>query len=132
MKISDKELYMMAKDAFVNSYAPYSEFHVGAALVASNGKEEKVFTGVNVENASYGATICAERTAAVKAVSEGYREFKKIAVCSDHGAAPMCGICRQFLSEFAKDMTVITGDDEDNLKIESLDMLLPSQFVLEH
>ena len=80
------------------AYAPYSHFQVGAALLAKDGR---VFTGCNVENATYGATICAERTAVTKAVSEGVREFEKIAIVASSGeyAAP-CGICRQVLFEF--------------------------------
>jgi len=122
-----KELYREAKEAMKNAYAPYSEFTVGAALLTKDGR---VFTGVNIENASFGATICAERTACVKAVSERYREFAAIAVASSRGGAPMCGICRQFLSEFAPDLKVITGDDEDHLIVTELSELLPDNFRL--
>ena len=125
--MDNKELYNMAKAAMVNAYAPYSKFSVGAALMTKDGK---VFTGVNVENASFGATICAERTACVKAVSEGYKEFAAIAIVSSRGAAPMCGICRQFLSEFSLDMDVITGDDEDHLEVKKLGAILPENFSL--
>lgn len=123
------ELYRHARRALENAYAPYSGFQVGAALLTKNGH---VFTGVNVENASYGAAICAERTACVKAVSEGEREFTAIATASSRGAAPMCGICRQFLSEFSTDMKVITGDDENHLEVKTLAELLPENFVLQH
>lgn len=122
-----KELYDMAREAMKNAYIPYSKFAVGAALLT---KEGKVFTGVNVENASFGATICAERTACVKAVSEGYLEFQAIAVTSSRGAAPMCGICRQFLSEFSTDMDVITGNDRNHLEVKSMGELLPENFKL--
>jgi len=122
-----KDLYNKAQAAMVNAYAPYSKFKVGAALLAKDGT---VFTGVNVENGSFGATICAERTACVKAVSEGYKEFDAIAVVSSRGAAPMCGICRQFLSEFSTDIDVITGDDEDHLEVKKLSSLLPENFSL--
>jgi cytidine deaminase, homotetrameric len=122
-----KDLYNKAQAAMVNAYAPYSKFKVGAALLAKDGT---VFTGVNVENGSFGATICAERTACVKAVSEGYKEFDAIAVVSSRGAAPMCGICRQFLSEFSTDIDVITGDNEDHLEVKKLSSLLPENFSL--
>lgn len=125
--MNDKELYKIAKESIKNSYAPFSNFRVGAALLT---KEGKIFTGVNVENSSYGATICAERTACVKAVSEGYREFEKIAIASSGGEAFPCGICRQFLYEFAPKLMVITGNDEDNLVTKRLDKLLPEGFKL--
>ena len=96
-----RELYEKAKAAYVNAYAPYSKLHVGAAILCGDGT---VFTGVNVENASYGAGICAERSAAVTAVTQGHRDFRVIAICSDTGEAWPCGICRQFLYEFAPDM----------------------------
>ena len=122
---SSKKLYIIAREALENAYAPYSGYRVGAALLTSDGS---VFTGVNVENASYGAGICAERTAAVKAVSEGHRDFVAIAVASEHGRAMPCGICRQFLSEFSGDMTVITGDGQDDITEKRLDELLPYGF----
>ena len=122
-----KELYCIALEAMKNAYSPYSHFQVGAALESEDGT---VFTGVNVENASYGATICAERTACVKAVSEGYRRFRAIAIASSGGKASPCGICRQFLSEFGTEMEVITGDDEDHLEIHTLAELLPDNFML--
>ncbi len=125
--MEDRELYLLAKEAKEKAYAPYSGFHVGAALVTEDGS---VFTGVNVENASYGAAICAERTAAVKAVSEGKLSFTKIAVCGGDGEASPCGICRQFLSEFSHDMDVITGTDEDHLRSRKLSELLPDDFRL--
>ena len=106
--MTDSELFAVAREAMKNSYSPYSKFKVGAALLT---KEGKVFTGVNVENSSYGATVCAERTAVVKAVSEGYREFEAIAVASSEGIASPCGICRQFIFEFGDDIRIITGND---------------------
>ena len=123
-----KTLYQKAADATKNAYAPYSHFQVGAALLTETGE---VYTGVNVENGSFGATICAERTACVKAVSEGHRKFRAIAVASSEGAASPCGICRQFLSEFSIDMDVITGNDEDHLVVRKLSELLPDDFQLE-
>ena len=92
--------------------------------------DRRIFTGVNVENASYGCTICAERTACVKAVSEGAVEFKSIAIVSNKGAVSMCGICRQFLSEFSLELDVITGTDVENLQSVKLRELLPDSFEL--
>ena len=99
--MTDRELMSMAKEASLNAYVPYSRFAVGAALECRDGK---VFTGCNVENAALGDTICAERTACVKAISEGYREFRRIAIYADsENWCTLCGSCRQFLAEFAKD-----------------------------
>jgi cytidine deaminase len=123
-----RELYKMADAAKENAYAPFSEFRVGAALLTGSGK---VYTGVNVENSSYGGTICAERTAFVKAVSEGEREFKAIAIASSGGEAMPCGICRQFMYEFEPELDVITGENEENLRVQNLNDLLPGGFRLE-
>lgn len=125
--MDNKELYRTAVDAMKNSYAPFSKFTVGAALLTKDGR---VFTGVNVENSSYGATICAERTAFVKAVSEGYRDFDTIAVTCNDGAAWPCGICRQFMYEFGPDLKVVTGENEEKLKMMTLRELLPEGFKL--
>ena len=124
----DKELYLMARQALKHAYAPFSNFTVGAALLTESGE---VFTGVNVENSSLGATICAERTAFVKAVSEGQRRFSTIAVVSGEGAVLPCGICRQFMFEFVNDLRIITGEDEDHLKVYGIRDLLPEGFRLE-
>ena len=129
-----KGLYDMAAEATVNAYAPFSGFCVGAALLAGSGK---VYTGVNVENSSYGATICAERTAFVKAISEGEREFVAIAIAAKTGAGEIaeslpCGICRQFMFEFSPDIYVITGADREALDVRKLSQLLPLGFALEH
>ena len=126
--MNDKELYRLARKAAENAYAPYSGFKVGAALLTDDGT---VFTGVNVENSSYGASICAERTAFVKAVSEGRRMFFAIAVASSGGSAWPCGICRQFMFEFNENIRVITGDDEDHLEAYALSELLLKGFKLE-
>ena len=92
------ELVRRALDSRMKAYVPYSGFHVGAALLADNGK---IYTGCNVENASYGAAICAERTAIVKAISDGAKKILAIAVSSDSNLPTMpCGICRQVISEF--------------------------------
>lgn len=127
--MNNKELFKMAVEAERNSYAPFSGFHVGAALLDKDGN---VFTGVNVENSSLGATICAERTACTKAVSEGSRDFEKIAISGNGGQAWPCGICRQFLYEFSPDIKVITGIDEDHLEEKSLKDLLVEGFRVEN
>lgn len=125
--MENRELFKVAEQALEKAYAPYSNFKVSAALLTD---DQRIFTGVNVENASYGCTICAERTACVKAVSEGAVEFKSIAIVSNKGAVSMCGICRQFLSEFSLDMEVITGTDVENLQSVKLRELLPDSFEL--
>jgi cytidine deaminase len=110
-----------------NSYSPYSNFKVAAAILTENGI---VYTGVNVENASYGATICAERTAAVKAVSEGERKFIKIAIISSSGEFTYpCGICRQFLADFMDDASeVILSNDKGEEKVFKFGELIPGVF----
>ena len=123
-----KELYDMAAAATINAYAPFSGFRVGAALLADSGK---VYTGVNVENSSYGASICAERTALVKAVSEGERRFTAIAIAAvaDGPVESLpCGICRQFMYEFAPNMDVITESGAGEPKVRKLRELLPEGF----
>ena len=122
-----RELYRTAQQMVQYAYAPYSRFKVGAALLTKTGE---VFTGINVENSSFGATICAERTAFVKAVSEGHREFDAIAVVSSDGEVLPCGICRQFMFEFGDDLKIISGEDEDHLKITEITELLPGGFRL--
>ena len=123
---NDSELMDMAKEAMKSAYAPYSHFSVGAAVETDDGE---VYCGCNIENSSYGATICAERTAIFKAVSEGYRRITRIAICdSNNSFAWPCGICRQVMSEFAvEDFYVIL---EDNGKISNffLKELLPNSF----
>ena len=123
-----KDLYKTALAAAENAYAPFSDFKVGAALLTGSGK---VYTGVNVENSSYGGTICAERTAFVKAVSEGEREFRAISIAVAGVEALPCGICRQFMYEFEPELDVITGKDEENLRVQKLNVLLPEGFRLE-
>ncbi|MBQ9015570.1 MAG: cytidine deaminase [Firmicutes bacterium] len=132
--MNDLELYRIAEDARKNAYAPFSGFRVGAALLTEDGK---VYTGVNVENSSYGATICAERTAFVKAISEGERSFTAIAISAGDVPSLPCGICRQFMYEFAPQIRIITGpiredDPEGGLKVQSLEQLLPEGFSLNH
>ena len=123
-----KKLLEMAKKARENAYAPYSNFKVGAAIITEDGK---IFTGANVENASYGLSICAERVALFKAVSEGYRKFKAIAVVADtDGPVSPCGACRQVLSEFG-DMDVIMANVKGDMEVMKLSELLPESFTPE-
>ena len=123
-----RELYRQAVEMVPLAYAPFSKFKVGAALL---GKDGKVYTGVNVENSSFGGTICAERTAFTKAVSEGCQEFEAIAIVSSEGEAWPCGICRQFMKEFCEDdFKIITGNDENSLRVYTLEELLPEGFRL--
>lgn len=121
-KIKLVESAMMAQQ---NSYAPYSKYRVGAAILLRSGN---IYQGCNVENASYGLTNCAERTAVFKAVSEGETEIEAVAVVTRNGGSP-CGACRQVLNEFNPKMTVITADDEGVIyMITTLDQLLPHGF----
>lgn len=106
------------------AYAPYSHYKVGAALLTRQGK---VYTGCNIENAAYGPSNCAERTAIFKAVSEGELDFEAIAVVTIDGGAP-CGVCRQVMREFAPNLTVIVGDLAGNYRVFSLPDLLPHCF----
>ena len=107
------------------AYVPYSHYAVGAALLTSSGK---IYDGVNVENAAYPSTICAERVAVFKAVSEGERQFIAVAVATENGATP-CGGCRQVLAEFDTHIIVLIGDLDGNLLLEtSLKDLLPHSF----
>ena len=128
--MTDLQLLLLAIEARKHSYAPYSSFHVGAALL---GKSGKVYTGCNVENAAYTPTNCAERTAVFKAVSEGEREFTAIAVVGGAGEAiaelcAPCGVCRQVLAEFCRgDLRVILGTPE-SITVSTLAELLPLSF----
>ena len=126
--MTKEELYTKALEATKFSYAPYSNFKVGAALLSVNGD---IFTGCNVENASYGGTICAERTAVVKAVSNGHRDFVKIAIAESKGGdCTPCGFCRQVLSEFSKDGSLIVVCKVDGeIKEILLKDLLPHGFT---
>ena len=127
-KMRYEELYAVAKEALENAYAPYSNYKVGAAVLTQNGE---VFTGVNIENASYGATICAERVAVSKAVSDGKLCIVAIAIAleNDEIASP-CGICRQFIFEFGDDVDIIVGKDEGHLIVRPIKDLLPEGFRL--
>lgn len=116
-----------AKRARENAYAPYSHFAVGAALL---GKSGRIYHGCNVENASYGATTCAERAAIVQAVCQGEREFSAIAVIADmpEPVSP-CGICRQMLAEFSPEMQVIMGNLAGQVRVASVEQLYPGAFT---
>ena len=114
----------------INAYAPYSHYAVGAAVLT---KQEKIFTGVNVENASFGGTICAERVAMSAAVAAGERQLVAIAVATRDGGSP-CGICRQFLAEFGIDSMVYVVNSETGHIVQrlSLQELLPQAFLGQH
>ena len=127
--MDNKALIDMALKAMENAYAPYSGFKVGAAILCS---DKKVYTGCNIENSSYGASNCAERTAVFKAVSEGEREFEKIAIVSSSGDFTFpCGICRQILSEFMYDKTVVLFSEKDGISEFKVKDLLPEAFRLQ-
>lgn len=121
-----KKLVKIASSARKKAYAPYSKFKVGAALEAENGK---IYTGCNIENASYGITVCAERVALVKAVSEGVKKFKRIAVVANSKKpCPPCGICRQALYEFAPKMEIIMANLKGKMMSENISRLLAHAF----
>ena len=121
----------MAIEAMKKAYSPYSHCRVGAALLAKSGK---VYLGCNIENASYSPTICAERVAFAKAVSEGEREFDAIAVAGSatdtvDGFFPPCGVCRQVMAEFCPDeFVVLVGKSEDEFREHTLSDILPHTF----
>lgn len=131
--MTNVELIQKAKEAAEKAYVPYSGFKVGAALLT---KEGRLYLGCNIENASYSPTNCAERTAFFKAVSEGEREFDKIAIVGGKDGnfadyCTPCGVCRQVMSEFCKeDFTIILGKEGDEYKALTLDELLPYSFSL--
>ena len=124
--MDDMTLLRMAHDAIKNAYVPYSNFPVGAALLCEDGS---VYTGCNVEGASYGNAICAERTALCKAVSEGKRRFDTLAVTANtEDFCTPCGICRQMLYEFSPDLRVLCGSRDGSHTVHSLKELLPCAF----
>lgn len=126
--MNDREILMMAQDAAKHAYAPYSNFTVGAAVECADGT---VFTGCNVENASYSATICAERVAMTKAISQGRRQFVRIAIYGDSKNYCMpCGICRQFMSEFSESMEVLCARFDGRYVSYKLQDLFPHAFRL--
>lgn len=127
-KIETNELVSAAVAARSNAYARYSGFRVGAALQSSDGT---IYHGVNVENASYGLTICAERTSVVAALTGGQRQFVAMAIASA-GGVPPCGACRQFLAEFNDELPIllIDVDNDNSCRQVNLRDLLPEQFKL--
>lgn len=123
----NKDLVELAKLASQRAYAPYSKFRVGAALLTKSGK---IYTGCNVENASFSLTICAERNAVFQALADGEKEFKSIAIYVDSEILfPPCGACRQVLAEFADEMEIIISNKIETTKT-SLAVLLPGKFSL--
>lgn len=129
--MTDKELFYEAIKAMNNSYSPYSDCKVGAALLCKSGK---IYTGTNIENAAFGPTVCAERVAVFKAVSEGDRDFEKIAVVGGkngeiNGIFAPCGVCRQVLREFCEDdFILLLGETPESYRTVSLKDLLPLSF----
>ena len=133
MTMTAEKLVQMAMDAMQGAYAPYSGYKVGAALLCADGT---VYTGFNIENASYTPTVCAERTAFFKAITDGKQEFSAIAVCGGkngviEGFFPPCGVCRQVMREFCKDDFVIhMAGANGQIKSRTLAQLLPDSFSL--
>ena len=123
-----KKLAKIAIEARENAYVPYSSFKVGAAVVTEDGS---IYTGCNIENASYGATNCAERTAIFKAVSEGHKKIKAIAIVGDMSTNTYpCGICRQVIVEFATaDIHIILVKNEESYIIKTMEEILPGAFT---
>jgi len=126
LKHSDQELIDAAREVREHSYAPFSEFRVGAALETDDGE---VITGCNVESASYGLTVCAERVAIWKAISQGKRKIKHIAVVADtEDLTPPCGVCRQIIWEFGGDIPVILANLKGKTEVVQMRDLLPRAF----
>ena len=126
------ELINKAKQAMTAAYAPYSGFLVGAALLCADGT---VYTGCNIENGAYSPTLCAERTAFAKAVSEGKRDFTAIAICGGKGGVitglcTPCGVCRQVMAEFCKEDFEVILVKPEGYELRSLSQLLPESFGL--
>ena len=128
--MTEEELCRKALDMLPMAYVPYSHFPVGAALECADGT---VFTGCNIENAAYGPTNCAERTAVFKAVSEGHRSFVRIAIAADtDDFCPPCGVCRQVLREFAEDLEILLVNRKGEIQVLTLKELLPYSFGSEN
>jgi cytidine deaminase len=128
--MAPEKLIAAAREAQNNSYSPYSGFKVGAALLTAGGN---VYTGVNVENASYGLTICAERSAIFTAVTAGEKEFSIMAVTGDHaGYTYPCGACLQVMAEFSPQLRILVTDKNNIYKEYQLSDLLPQLFSLEN
>ena len=126
-KINWKELEIKAKEALNRAYAPYSEFHVGAAVLTQSGA---IYSGCNVENASYGGAVCAERVAIWKAVSEGEKEITAVLVTTPQDSlVPPCGFCRQVINEFASsDCPIAILSAKGDIKEMTIGTLLPESF----
>jgi cytidine deaminase (EC 3.5.4.5) len=123
------EVIKQAIEAMENAYAPYSKFKVGAALLTKSGK---IYTGCNIENSSYGASVCAERVAIFKAVSEGEHDFELLVVATKtEEPSPPCGICRQVISEFSNDLPIILVNDKGSIIETNINKLLPFPFLKE-
>jgi len=121
-----KALLEKAIEAKNHAYVPYSKFRVGAAVLT---RDKKIFTGCNIECASYGGTNCAERTALFKAISEGSKDIEAIAVVSDRNEYIYpCGICRQVIMEFGRNIKIIAGKPDGSIKVQEITELLPNSF----
>jgi len=125
--MNDRDLLQAANDIRANAYCPYSNFAVGAALLCADGT---VFTGVNVENGVNGLSLCAERVALFKAISEGHRDFVKLAVTCDRPHCQPCGACRQVLSEHAPELEILMGNPHGEFVRTTIRDLLPETFSL--
>ena len=130
--MTPEKLTQLAKEAMLRAYAPYSGFYVGAALLCADGT---VYFGCNIENASFSPTICAERTAFAKAVSDGHRDFTAIAICGGKGGqiadiCPPCGVCRQVMREFCRDDFQVYLVGKEGYEALTLSQLLPYSFSL--
>jgi cytidine deaminase len=123
--LDKKELIKRALEAQTLAYVPYSNFHVGAAVLT---EDDTIYSGCNIEISSYSPTICAERTAIFKAISEGHTNIKAIAIVGDSNPTFPCGVCRQVIREFGKDAKIIIANSADNYKMYTLDELLPHSF----
>ncbi len=124
--MTDERLYALAEEAMEKAYSPYSKFKVGACILTEDGR---TFQGCNIENSSYGATICAERCAVGCAIAGGARRFKAIAITGSSAVAWPCGICRQVLSEFGNSaMRVLVGEANKGFTARTLGQLLPESF----
>jgi len=125
--MTDEQLLQIANEVRERAYAPYSGFKVGAALLCADGT---VVTGVNIENATYTPSICAERTAFFKAISEGHKDFVKIAVTCDKAFCSPCGVCRQVMAEHAPELEILLGNPQGTFKRMTIQELLPETFKL--
>jgi len=125
--MTDEQLLQIANEVRESAYAPYSGFKVGAALLCADGT---VVTGVNIENATYTPSICAERTAFFKAISEGHKDFVKIAVTCDKAFCSPCGVCRQVMAEHAPELEILLGNPQGTFKRMTIQELLPETFKL--